>query len=672
MSGSPLILPTICNEDIGWVCRVLGLPPTAFTGIDGKDPRLDVIRFLDHLDVEACPGSGKTTLLVAKLAILARYWTEGRRGICVLSHTNVARHEIERRLGSTPEGKRLLSYPHFVGTIHAFVNEFLALPWLRSKPYPVSVIDDDICLQWRWRELPWKTRSALESGGHNPNVLRMAATDFSVGEVRWGRGGTLGHDTDTYQAIIMVCRKSCEEGLFCHGEMFLWAGQLLERAPPIRRALRERFPLLFIDEVQDTSEEQSALLYRVFMQGDYPVIRQRFGDSNQAIYRYSEQTDGVTTDVFPDANLQRTIPNSYRFGQQIADLADPLAVCPHGVVGMGPRDDRIFADTTGKHAIFLFDSQTIGHVLSGYASYLLELFSELELKAGTFTAVGAVHRPGQDSKVPRSVVHYWSAYDHELAASEPRPKTFLQYLASGRKLAHASGEAHYVVEKIADGVLRLASILNPSADISMRKRKHRYVRELLRGNPEAHRRYRDIVFALIAGAGDTVPNNWTQAWAPEIRAVAAIIAGTAEDTAEATAFLAALPAAAGDTQLVRTIQRDNLYRFPPENPRVQIGVGSIHSVKGETHTAILVLDTYFHNHHLVALKPWLAGAKSGSSMEKSRTTSRLKQHYVAMTRPSHLLCLAMRDDSLSNGDISALKAHGWRVGRVTVGATVWL
>ncbi len=144
----------IGDNDIEWVCRVLKLPPTAFSGKDGNDPRLGVIKSLSSLDVEACPGSGKTTLLVAKLAILARHWTDRRRGICVLSHTNVARREIETRLGGTPEGKLLLSYPHFVGTIHGFVNEFLALPWLRSKPYPIRVIDDDICLKRRWYKLP--------------------------------------------------------------------------------------------------------------------------------------------------------------------------------------------------------------------------------------------------------------------------------------------------------------------------------------------------------------------------------------------------------------------------------------------------------------------------------------------------------------------------------------
>lgn len=76
---------------------------------------------MDSVDIQAFPGSGKTTILVAKLAILAKKWTYSNVGICVLSHTNVAREEIEERLGNTEIGRKLLSYPHFIGTEHSFL-----------------------------------------------------------------------------------------------------------------------------------------------------------------------------------------------------------------------------------------------------------------------------------------------------------------------------------------------------------------------------------------------------------------------------------------------------------------------------------------------------------------------------------------------------------------------
>ena len=91
-------VPPVDERDIQWACDVLGLPATAFYGNDGNDPRAAVLLSNESLDVEACPGSGKTTLLVTKLAILARKWKSRRSGICVLSHTNAARREIERSL----------------------------------------------------------------------------------------------------------------------------------------------------------------------------------------------------------------------------------------------------------------------------------------------------------------------------------------------------------------------------------------------------------------------------------------------------------------------------------------------------------------------------------------------------------------------------------------------
>jgi 5-methylcytosine-specific restriction protein B len=87
-------------------------------------------------------------------------------------------------------------------------------------------------------------------------------------------------------------------------------------------------------------------------------------------------------------------------------------------------------------------------------------------------------------------------------------------------------------------------------------------------------------------------------------------------------------------------------------------------------TATLVLDTFFHAHHLNELKPWLLGARSGGfkdkkkgppQLEGSRLLGRLKLHYVAMTRPSHLLCVAMRRDAFTNDELGVLKGRGWSV-----------
>jgi DNA helicase-2/ATP-dependent DNA helicase PcrA len=411
---SPFHLPSITDDDVAWACALLNLPSTAFAGSDGQDPRIEVLKSTATLDIEACPGSGKTTLLVAKLAILARKWSDRRRGICVLSHTNVARREIEQRLGNTDAGQRLLSYPHFVGTIHGLINEFLAIPWLRSFGYPVRVIDNDHCTQHRRRLLALRQFTALANYVRQREANRqfdlvaqwcVVSPSFAVLKAN-GAPEFKDPTTPAARQLSLLAEKCVGDGYYRYDEMFMWGHDLIDKMPTICGAIRERFPMLFIDEVQDNSETQSRLLFRLFVEGDTPIIRQRFGDSNQAIYQYSGQTDGATTDQFPDHRVRKDIPNSHRFGQAIANLAMPLAAVPQNLFGGGPPPGLIASETSTKNAVFLFGDQTVVHVIPAYAHYLQNVFSEQELRQATFTTVGAVHRPGDDDKIPRSVGHY--------------------------------------------------------------------------------------------------------------------------------------------------------------------------------------------------------------------------------------------------------------------------
>jgi DNA helicase-2/ATP-dependent DNA helicase PcrA len=413
---------------------------------------------------------------------------------------------------------------------------------------------------------------------------------------------------------------------------------------------------------------QSSLLYRLFSGGDRPVIRQRYGDSNQAIYRYAGDDDGAVTDKFPDHVIRKDIPNSHRFGQQVASFAKSLGVVPQNLVGNGPPASFITTDTTDKHAVLLFGDATISYVLSSYSAYLCELFSAPELRRGTFTAVGAVHRPSEDTNnLPRHVGNYWSDYDAELAASEPKPKTFCQYYMAGLKRAEQAGEAQQLVELLAEGIFALARRVDALVSISSHQRKHRYLMELLSAKPETRAAYSELVTSFAANRTIPSPDEWNGKWVAVLKSVVGEITGSAIDASRAAEFLE------WEQATVATLRpRDNRFKYPDQSPAVEVRLGSIHSVKGETHTATLVCDTYFRAYHLKAIKPWLLGTKSGGGQESRLGQSRLKQHYVAMTRPTHLLCLAMREDALADGEIASLKARKWRVGRVVDGPIQWI
>lgn len=632
------------------------LPLDAFCGADGADPRLGVMRSLESLDIEACPGSGKTTLLVAKLAILANRWNLRRQGVCVLSHTNAARSEIGDRLSSTSAGHLLLRHPHFVGTIHSFVNEFLAIPWLRSKGWPIKAIDTEIALNDRWRRLPRGTRSYLERQHYSPAALGYSQADF-------GGGGKSAYSssTDTHRNMLKACQDSTAEGYYCFDEMFVWASELLDRCPEVIKTVRARFPMVFVDEVQDNSELQSAFLHRLFMEGDGAVLRQRFGDSNQAIYHRSGAT-GAVTDTFPGPD-KADLPNSFRFGQAIADLADPLGVRPQKLVGRGPTTGRVKHDGC-QSVLFLFDDASVLSVLPAYAQHLIETFSREVLSRGDFTAVAGVHRSDKTDRLPRFMGHYAPDYDPDVAGRQPKPGSFAQHLARARLELSASRNTHPVANYCAEGILHLVRQAGVEVPAGLRKSANRCLLERL-PNDDSRKLYAELLNRLIGSRCEPSKEAWTVNLMPAVLAIGEAIAGREIREPWAVEFLGWAEGKATEEGGGTPRKTANLFRYPHDDPKVSIRLGSIHSVKGETHTATLVLESFHQTHHLKKLVPWLAGkrpkAGADNTGEDAALVERLKLHYVAMTRPSHLLCLAMRSDALTTKEREAIQARSWRI-----------
>ncbi len=659
---SDIFADLIREADIAWAAELMGLGGDGFAPVDGDDSRKTAMLNLETVDFEACPGSGKTTLLVAKLAVLAMRWPYRQQGICVLSHTNAARNEIGAKLSNSAAGIALARYPHFVGTIHSFVNEYLALPWLRSKGIEVRCIDTQIALGKRWGMLGRQTRWALEQKRLTSAVLIYTQLDYTGANM-----GKFGPNTQTYRALVHAARASSEQGYFCFDEMFVWANELLDKRPETVRDLRQRFPLVFIDEAQDNSEEQSTLLYRIFCEGNAPSRRQRFGDSNQAIYAKSG-LEGAKTDPFPGAVIH-AMPRSHRFGQALADEVKGFGVTPQALVGAGPSSAHVGAEAKPP-AIFLFDDTSIEEVLPCYGAHLIASFDATALDRGVFTAVAGVHELDVNGRIPHAVGHYAPHYDPECARKEAAPTSFAQYLAKARFEMAGSANTDKLVNAVALALLAASELAGGTHGRIGRRSPNRRIVDALAESPERGS-YLALLDIVIAAQGEINEADWRGNGLPLVEPIVKQLSGAAALGTEVRDFLkwpAASPAR--EKEDVRLAHSDNIFLYPLDTPKVRVRLGSIHSVKGETHTATLVLDSFYYNHHLRELKPWLLGHKAGGSTvnkkgspvrESTRMLGRLKLHYVAMTRPTHLLCLAMRRDSFAEGELDILKARGWTI-----------
>lgn len=655
MNRNANLIPEITDADIHWIADQLRLT------LD--DERTTFLKCRTSIDVAACPGSGKTTLVVAKLAILAKKWPYRTKGICVLSHTNVARDEIEARLVGIL-GNSLFGYPHFIGTIHAFANRFLAIPYLRSQGCTEITVDDALTHEYRKRALGHSfhgLESFLKQKFCSFEGLRLKDSD--CGFCIKGKNFPAGSHTTSYKSAQRAVNASAQKGYFCFDEMFIWAKALLSQYPLICNGIAERFPFVIIDEVQDTNKQQGILLRKIFQQSSMPIM-QRVGDANQAIYNYAGDIEDTEL-AFPQSGYH-TIAKSFRFGQKIADLAAPVAATPilPTFVGAGPqRQDCI---TEGKHTVFIFPQADTSNVLQAFGELVLDTFEDDLLQSKhRVAAVGGVHRRNDDAvppeHFPKSVCDYWDGYSPDNSLRKEHPTSLLQYFFSGQQILHVSDCLAPAVNKIATGILRLAKLSGNS--IGSSSNAHRLLVSLLSESQDGKQyiqRYQGLLDDILLRHADIHEEAWN-CLKKELGEIFNHIFPAQLDFAASSAFLKWQPSTPIQINDQQERTKLNIYVAKKNGREVDIHLDSIHGVKGQTHLATLVVDTFNRTHFFKQILNPLIGKTINST-----DATRLRLAYVAMTRPTHLLCLAIPDSSLgakNNADknMLLLEKMGWTI-----------
>lgn len=658
-------LPEIIDEDIEWAATTLGL-----TDLDA--PRRDFLRATHTLDVSACPGSGKTTLVVAKLAILARKWPHRTRGVCVLSHTNVARQEIQDRLGATAVGARLLAYPHFIDTIHTFANRFFALPYLAAMGVSAPTIDDEIAEAVRSSVLPGKEHFALRTflEKKHTNLSDLTFNDPKITPLAGARAFPAGAQSNSYKSAETILRTSLAQGYLKYEEMFVWAEALLQDYPEIAAAVAHRFPMVMIDEMQDTSDRQAALLRKVFDRTQADCVIQRVGDPNQQIFKTGAEEN--TADPFPDAERTVTIASSRRFGQTIATIADPFAVTPiegTGLVGAGPQQEHRPGQAAPPIAIIFPDNNCSG-VLQAFGEHVADhLPDNIIAKAGVF-AVGEVHQDADDVSVdhahyPKTVPHYWPTYERARTKTKFYPADLLGYFREARRRAVATGASSEAVNLIAEGFIRYADIIGESHADLRRMRKHRAIRALLTDtSTNSLSAYDGLIQTALTGRG--IDNE--QVWQTHCQRIETIGAALARSRKVETgrAFLAWSDDKVSVDDPDHDVHRDpNVCIVSHGDRTVPVRLSTVHAVKGQTHAATLLLNTYRYAHSSEEILPFLVGDARPAQMA-ARLKERFRRTFVALTRAAHLVGIALRRSSMGDAAtrearVVALKQNGWVV-----------
>lgn len=660
-------LPDISDEDIDKAEAQWRLPKP----LDAE--RRDILRSMETVDIRACPGGGKTTLLVIKLGILASKWGHRNRGVCVLSHTNVASREIERQFGKISSLRALTQYPHYVGTIQSFLHEFLATPGVFEKFRVRPVLIDNLQYEIEAkREFfrgtknngPYATANTFIRNSIRNNPAYTSVGDYASRYIEYvdenlslPRLGTLNQpvrwESQTGMELQSFKQSMSQQGMFRYQDMAAFAAWYLKRHPRIARLLQERFPIVFFDEMQDTILKQGQLLDTIFSERS---VVQRFGDDRQAIYHStSDEVDGAH---FPRG---RRLPmrESFRLSCSIAFLSQ--SVCaddpPEQLIGDKDKSDR-------AHTIFVFKRDRIKEVLPAFCHLVIKEVGP-GLDSSRVRALGANSKGKEGAdKFPSAIGDYWPDFIPRKDQVRIRLTTLLAYLEKARTEIMTSGttrEGRRLLLEVCAKILRLQQVTDKdrpvtSASISYRLREKsqedshklntllsRTCQRILRNERLDPSEFADELLPLLTHFNSLPWNADVEQFIRDTRGAVYV----------------------SENCKNRLPLQDNVFHYECEIGTVLVQVNTIHSAKGETLTAVLLLETIFHEHDLKVLieKGYLKG-ESPPGVPGKRIADHLKRIYVAMTRPTDLLCLAICDEHITEANREALTTFGWIIQEV--------
>ena len=275
----------------------------------------DLIPIEQHFRISAGPGAGKTYWLVNHIENVLQ--NSNRMGcyrkIACITYTNIAVETIVKRMGFIADRVE-------VSTIHGFIYANIIKPYMSfiASDYEFDVTrmeGHDEHFISRKKIVEWLTNHPNKSRFAAPYTLQqLTKLDHNISAVgSWLsslsytlNGNNIEFSIDNAKAFYMdsttrrnlgtiTCLNKLLPGLLDYKKLFwkngvlhhddvLYFGYiLLQKYPFIIQVLRSKFPYFFVDEFQDTSPIQAAILKTI---GESETVVGVIGDKAQSIYGF--------------------------------------------------------------------------------------------------------------------------------------------------------------------------------------------------------------------------------------------------------------------------------------------------------------------------------------------------------------------------------------------------
>lgn len=610
------------------------------------------IKNLETIDLQAVPGSGKTTVLLAKLLILEKHLPfDDGSGVLVISHTNAAVDEIKNRIAKFCP--KMFSYPNFVGTIQSFVDLFLAIPYYantyKKKPYR---IDNEI-----YDEKVKKYYDNLPQYGMKSWVDRKSDPLIFLQKIRFDNDKNLipkigkskkdfelkNNTKPTYQSLTKMKEDLLEWGYLHFDDAYFLANIYLRKFTQIKNLLQHRFRYVFVDEMQDMDKHQYDLLENIFYNnGNSLSSYQRIGDKNQAIFNGSAKLD----DIWEERKTVLEMKGSYRLTDKVANIVKYFGLDFINIEGKNRNSN----DSEIKPHIIVFDEQSKQNVIPEFAKLIIRLQSENKIpQSPEYPCKAIAWRKDKLENGKLGLNNYWDNFKdnhHKPKEDYSCLESYLFYYDRNKRTLES------IRKNILNALLRILRYENVLDDKEKNYTKWKLLSALKERNDDEYENLKLHLYqwsmGIIKGKKDTVLSEIID-YIPEFLDIFGKSIDECKDFIEKSEIDEQMPTTRDHTYLTK----NNIF----EKDGIKIEVTTVHSAKGQTHTATLYMESYYYqdgkgknakSYESQRLLEQIKGNKIENMNNRGKQSA--KMVYVGFSRATHLLCFAVHKDRFGEND----------------------
>lgn len=604
-----------------------------------SNERSDFLKGLDnYLEVQAVPGSGKTKILGVKIGLLLKKWKFANSGICVLTHTNVAKAEILKSCKEIDNNCKMEHFPHFIGTIQEFVDKFLAIPYLKSHNFIINQILDKYFERANLNDIVNSMAKVFNgkffyeyTEDEKENLYNVILKAFYIQSNKIISCCNKEYKEKTiFQKLEELKQRNAEYGYFLYRDMYAFANALIEKNEYVLKYIRNRFKICFVDEAQDTNKIQGELIKKIFKEDTN--ILQILGDVNQKIYDFDKNNEYSFLKYNTTDRDLISMNTTYRFNNHIKKVVNMFSANESEI-----KDCKSNQESKNiKPYLILYNNPE--DVLEKFVNLLKD--NNLNNLNKTIAIVGAVNNKEDESKI--TIKSYIQYFEKQNKKTEFKTANIIKALNFAKKNIKGDFCDNYKIifdtlynnynsnnrdnTKTKSDFKNILKKYNTNQKIfEIMKNSENITRNFIELNlfeNEKFKKYFDLdkIFEddkikkenniLIKNNNSTRILNYNYEY----------------DFGE------------------------NEIKFYDNNQlKFKIKVDTIHGVKGETHDVTLLLETF---HYMEDIAYFLKNPGKKSYRDLKKTTI-----YVGVSRPRELLCLASKKDNYSDEEIEKFKEN---------------